>query len=136
PPRERSAAADSRSAVWALDRARNKRVSRYKSSQNRPLRRELPRPFVSACRKRNSVEKSPPSRLSCLLCIRRSSNVSDARHSTYPLTQTASLRREASMARSGDPKKKPKGGFTRRDFLGGAGLALSTPLVAGRAAAE
>ena len=40
------------------------------------------------------------------------------------------------MARSGDPKKKPKGGFTRRDFLGGAGLALSTPLVAGRAAAE
>ena len=40
------------------------------------------------------------------------------------------------MARSGDPKKKPKAGFTRRDFLGGAGLALSTPLVAGRAAAE
>jgi xanthine dehydrogenase YagT iron-sulfur-binding subunit len=38
------------------------------------------------------------------------------------------------MARSGDPKKKPKDGFSRRHFLGGAGLALSTPLVAGRAA--
>src|SRR5438046_3267761 len=40
------------------------------------------------------------------------------------------------MARSGDPKKKPKGCFTRRDFLGGAGLALSAPLGAGSAAAE
>ena len=40
------------------------------------------------------------------------------------------------MSRSGDPKKKPKKGFSRRDFITrGAGLAISTPVVATRAMA-
>src|SRR5437867_11588442 len=36
------------------------------------------------------------------------------------------------MARSGDPKHRPKKGFSRRDFLTrGAGLALTTPVLSG-----
>jgi len=41
------------------------------------------------------------------------------------------------MTKTRDSKSKPKAGFSRRDFLSkGAGLALSTPIIAGVAVAE